>query len=71
VLRNESRDAARLLVDCGADIERLDNNGRTALLHALEHTSFGMCSPLLDHGANIDHQDNFVVVLPLMKLAII
>ncbi len=54
----EALEIARLLLDAGADINHVDNTGKTALLHAAERLDDSMCRLLLDAGADASICDN-------------
>jgi uncharacterized protein len=49
---------ARLLLDCGANIEHQNNKGETALFIAFIENHVDVTHLLIDCGANIDHQRN-------------
>ena len=48
------KDCCRVLLDCGADVEEKDSDGRTALMYA---TTFEVVKLLLSRGANVNTRD--------------
>lgn len=55
---NDFKDAIYLLVKEGADINALDVDGRTPLMHAAVIGAYAMAISLLDNGAKADIRDN-------------
>jgi hypothetical protein len=49
---------ARLLIDKGADVDKQDNDGRTALYVASERGHLDVARLLIDKGADVDKKDN-------------
>ena len=48
-----------LLIDNKANINAIDSNGATALIHALSINNFNIASILINKGADINKIDNF------------
>jgi len=46
-----------LLIDHGAQIDRIDKKGRTAFTMACIHNHVTIAKKLVEHGANVDHMD--------------
>lgn len=47
-----------MLLGCGADVEELDGDGRTPLVHAAVELQEPICEILLEHGASTDSPRN-------------
>ena len=47
--------AVKLIIANGADLEGVDKNGMTALLHACDLQSFELLKLLVDAGADVNH----------------
>lgn len=56
VFRNRP-EVAQLLLDKGADVAIVDNDGYTALLYAIKSGNTALAKSLLDHGANVGDRD--------------
>ncbi|CAH1798926.1 unnamed protein product [Owenia fusiformis] len=58
-VRNNATNCAKLLLDHGADVNAVNNNGKTALMYAGSVNDSVECANLLiAYGANIDARDN-------------
>ncbi len=55
---SDSTDCATALLDCGADTEIMDFEGRTALSYAIVKGSLPMVELLVSLGSNLVHSDN-------------
>jgi len=57
--RDERLEAARVLVDAGADLDAADPNGMTPLLMALTNNSLAVAQLLIDKGADVHAADGY------------
>lgn len=65
-----SLDAAKLLVDHGADIDALDSEGATPLLTAVARGRMDIAEYLVEKGCDLDAKDTFLSRSPLHGAAI-
>lgn len=56
------------LAASGADVNAVDKDGKSALMHLIDDGTVDQISALIKHGANVDHQDNSGKT-PLMQTA--